>query len=44
MKLTAFWREKRRVCSMFKILSTYSCWKKYVKCNIWRVAVRLYCI
>jgi hypothetical protein len=24
---------------MFKILSTYSC-KKYIKCNIWRVAVR----
>jgi hypothetical protein len=24
---------------MFKILSTYSCWKKYTKCNIWRVAV-----
>jgi hypothetical protein len=26
---------------MFKILSTYSCWKKiYIKRNIWRVAVR----
>jgi len=25
---------------MFKILSTYICWKKYTKCNIWRVAVR----
>jgi len=25
---------------MFKILSIYSCWKKYIKCNIWRVAVR----
>ena len=25
---------------MFKILSTYSCCKKYIKCNIWRVAVR----
>jgi hypothetical protein len=24
---------------MFKILSTYICWKKYIKCNIWRVAV-----
>ena len=24
---------------MFKILSTYSCRKKYIKCNIWRVAV-----
>jgi len=23
----ALWREKRRVCSMFKILSTYRCWK-----------------
>jgi len=23
----AFWREIWRVCSMFKILSTYSCWK-----------------
>jgi len=23
----AFWREKWRVCSMLKILSTYSCWK-----------------
>jgi len=22
MKQTAFWREKRRACSMFKILST----------------------
>jgi len=27
MKWTAFWRKKRRVCSMFKTLSTYSCWK-----------------
>jgi len=27
MKKTAFWREKRRVCSMFKILSNYICWK-----------------
>jgi len=27
MKQTAFWREKRTVCSMFKILSTYVCWK-----------------
>jgi hypothetical protein len=26
---------------MFKILNTYSCWKKNIKCNIWRVAVRL---
>jgi len=25
---------------MFKILSAYICWKKYIKCNIWRVAVR----
>jgi hypothetical protein len=27
---------------MFKILSAYICWKqkKYMKCNIWRVAVR----
>jgi len=25
MKSTAFWREKQRVCSMFKILSTYIC-------------------
>ena len=24
---------------MFKILSTYICWKKYIKCNIWSVAV-----
>ena len=24
---------------MFKIFSTYICWKKYIKCNIWRVAV-----
>jgi hypothetical protein len=24
---------------MFKILSTYSCSRKYIKCNIWRVAV-----
>jgi hypothetical protein len=40
MKLMAFWREKRRVCSMFKLLSTYICWTKYMKCNIWRVAVR----
>jgi hypothetical protein len=24
---------------MFKILSTYSCWKKYIQCNIWRVAI-----
>jgi len=23
----AFRREKRRVCSMFKIFSTYICWK-----------------
>jgi len=28
MEWTAFWREKRRVCSMFKILRTYICWKK----------------
>jgi len=27
MKQMAFWREKRRVRSMFKILSTYICWK-----------------
>jgi len=27
MKETAFWREKRRVCGMFKMLSTYICWK-----------------
>jgi len=39
MKETAFWREERRVCSTFKILSTYICWKKYIKCNIWRVEV-----
>jgi hypothetical protein len=25
---------------MVKILSTYICWKKNIKCNIWRVAVR----
>jgi len=25
---------------MFKILSTYIYRKKYIKCNIWRVAVR----
>jgi len=31
MKLTAFWREKRRVFSMFKILSTYICWKNICK-------------
>jgi hypothetical protein len=24
---------------MFEILSTYICLKKYIKCNIWRVAV-----
>jgi len=30
MKQMAFWREKRRVCSMFNILSTYICWKKYI--------------
>jgi hypothetical protein len=40
MKQMAFWREKRKVCSMFKILSTYICWKKYIKCNIWREVVR----
>jgi hypothetical protein len=29
------------VCSVFKIHSTYIFWKKkYIKCNIWRVAVR----
>ena len=43
-KKVALWNkwhfeEKNAVCSMFKILSTYSCWKKYIKCNIWRVAV-----
>ena len=27
----AFWGEKRRVCSMFKILSTYICLKKIYK-------------
>jgi len=28
MKETAFWRakKKRRLCSMFKIFSTYICW------------------
>jgi len=27
MKQTALWREKkRRLCSMFKIFSTYICW------------------
>jgi len=31
MKQTAFWREKRRVRTMFKILSTYICWKKRYK-------------
>jgi len=25
MKYTAFWRERRTVCRMFKILSTYIC-------------------
>jgi hypothetical protein len=25
---------------MFKILSTYICLKKYIKCNIWRVEER----
>jgi len=30
MKQTAIWREKRRVCSMFKILSIYSCWRKNI--------------
>jgi hypothetical protein len=25
---------------MFKVLSTYICWKKYIKCNIWMVAER----
>jgi hypothetical protein len=25
---------------MFKILITYICWKKYIRYNIWRVAVR----
>jgi len=27
MKEKAFWREKRRVCGMFKIHSAYICWK-----------------
>jgi hypothetical protein len=31
MKYTAFWRENRRVCSVFKILSTYICWKNIYK-------------
>jgi len=36
----AFWREKQRVCSMFRILSTHICWKNiYIKRNIWKVAV-----
>jgi len=44
-KKVALWNkrhfeEKNGECSMFKILSTYICWKKYIKCNIWRVAVR----
>ena len=34
-----FEEKKRRVCSIFKILSTYICWRKYIKCNIWRVVV-----
>jgi hypothetical protein len=25
---------------MFRILSTYICLKKYIKCNFWRVAIR----
>jgi hypothetical protein len=25
---------------MFKVLSSYMCWKKYTKCNIWMVAER----
>jgi hypothetical protein len=25
---------------MFKILSTYICWKRNIKCNIWRLGVR----
>jgi hypothetical protein len=25
---------------MFKLLNTYICLKKYIKCNIWRVALR----
>jgi len=29
---------------MFKILSTYTRCKKYIKCNIWRAAVRPSCI
>jgi hypothetical protein len=32
--------ERNGVCSMFKILSAYICLKKYIKCNIWRVAIR----
>jgi hypothetical protein len=35
-----FEEKKRRVCSLFKILSTYICWREYIKCNIWWVAVR----
>ena len=31
---------KRGVCSIFKIFSTYIRGKKYIKCNIWRIAVR----
>jgi hypothetical protein len=31
MKYMAFWREKRRVCSMFKILRTYICLKYIYK-------------
>jgi len=45
-KKVALWNKRhfeeknRRVGSMFKILITYICWKKYIKCNIWRVTVR----
>jgi hypothetical protein len=34
-----FEEKNGRVCSMFKILSTYNRWKKYIKCSIWRVAI-----
>ena len=32
-------RKKRRVCSMFKIFSNVYLLNKYIKCNIWRLAV-----
>jgi len=39
-KLSIFYNTCLKTFGSHLVLSTYICWKKYIKCNIWRVAVR----